>query len=103
MPGEDISSTNCFADYTLLFYFGIMQLNILLFGITKEIVGQQKLSLEVPEEATVPVLMDQLRQQYPKLSELKSLMIAVNDEYAQEKQALQEWDEIALIPPVSGG
>jgi molybdopterin synthase sulfur carrier subunit len=80
-----------------------MRLNILLFGITKEIVGQQHLSVEVPERATVPVLMEQLRQQYPKLSELQSLMIAVNNEYAQEQQALKESDEVALIPPVSGG
>lgn len=81
----------------------IMQINILLFGITKEIVGQQKLSLEVPEPATVPVLMEELGRQYPKLSELQSLMIAVNNEYAQEQQLLRESDEIALIPPVSGG
>lgn len=80
-----------------------MQLDILLFGITKEIVGRQKLRVEVPAQATVPVLMEQLRQQYPKLSELQSLMIAVNNEYAQEAQTLQESDEIALIPPVSGG
>lgn len=80
-----------------------MQLNILLFGITKEIVGRQKLNLELPEPASVPVLMEKLRQDYPKLNELQSLMVAVNNEYAQDDQALHERDEIALIPPVSGG
>ncbi|MFP4091048.1 MAG: molybdopterin converting factor subunit 1 [Cyclobacteriaceae bacterium] len=80
-----------------------MQLNILLFGITKEIVGQQKLRLQMPEQATVPQLLEKLHQEYPQLKELQSLMVAVNNEYGQVQQALQESDEIALIPPVSGG
>jgi len=80
-----------------------MQLNILLFGIAKEIVGQQKLSLELAEPATVPILMEKLRQDYPQFNELQSLMIAVNNEYAEEDQMLHAKDEIALIPPVSGG
>lgn len=91
------------AESALLNYFAPMQLNVLLFGITKEIVGQQKLNLELSAPATVPSLMEKLRQDYPKLKELQSLMIAVNNEYAQDEQPLHERDEIALIPPVSGG
>jgi len=80
-----------------------MQLNILLFGITKEIVGQQQLKVELSESATVPDLLQHLQQQYPALRELQSLMVAVNDEYSHEHQPLKESDEVALIPPVSGG
>jgi len=92
-----------FVESLQLSYFAPMQLNILLFGITKEIVGQQKLSVELPGQPSVPHLMDKLRQDYPQLGELQSLMVAVNNEYAQEEQMLHEKDEIALIPPVSGG
>lgn len=81
----------------------LMQLNVLLFGITKEIVGQQKLRLQMPEPATVPQLLEKLHQDYPKLKELQSLMVAVNNEYGLAEQSLHESDEIALIPPVSGG
>jgi molybdopterin converting factor subunit 1 len=81
----------------------IMQLNILLFGITREIVGQQKLSISMPEESSVPQLLEKLQSEYPQLKELQSLMVAVNNEYGQAQQVLKESDEIALIPPVSGG
>ena len=80
-----------------------MKLNILLFGITKDIVGQLKLDFEMPDQATVPQLVEQLKQQYPKLHDLDSVMVAVNNEYGQKEQTLHESDEIALIPPVSGG
>jgi molybdopterin synthase sulfur carrier subunit len=40
---------------------------------------------------------------YPNLKGLKSLLIAVNNEYAEDSVELLESDEIALIPPVSGG
>ncbi|WKN46212.1 molybdopterin converting factor subunit 1 [Tunicatimonas pelagia] len=80
-----------------------MELNILLFGITKDIVGQQKLRYELPEGATVPDLVAHLKKSYPKLHDLNSVMIAVNNEYGQEDQTLHESDEVALIPPVSGG
>ncbi|MEM9859857.1 MAG: molybdopterin converting factor subunit 1 [Bacteroidota bacterium] len=80
-----------------------MELNILLFGITKDIVGQQKLHYELPEGATVPDLVEHLKESYPKLHDLNSIMVAVNNEYGQKNQILYESDEIALIPPVSGG
>ncbi|HEY9488383.1 MAG TPA: MoaD/ThiS family protein [Chryseosolibacter sp.] len=44
-----------------------------------------------------------LRHRYPALVEIRSLMIAVNSCYAEDDQSIGESDEIALIPPVSGG
>ena len=55
------------------------------------------------EPATVNSLLGELKQTYPRFNNLQSLMIAVNDEYADLSQALSEQDEIAIIPPVSGG
>lgn len=80
-----------------------MRLHILLFGITKEIVGQQQLALELPQEANVGHLLRSLKESYPALEHLDSMLVAVNNEYSSQEQLLSESDEIAIIPPVSGG
>ncbi len=80
-----------------------MKLTIALFGITKEIVGTSQLVYELHEGYKVDSLLGKLYQDYPKLQNLKSLLVAVNSEYAENEQVLNEQDEIALIPPVSGG
>lgn len=80
-----------------------MKLNVLLFGVAREIVGNNQLALDMSEPATVKSLLGELKQAYPRFNDLQSLMIAVNDEYADHSQPLSEQDEIAIIPPVSGG
>ncbi len=77
-------------------------ITIKLFGITREIVGQPILELAEPID-TVGQLKDFMMITYPKIKALNSLLIAVNSEYAQDEQLLTSTDEIALIPPVSGG
>ncbi|MBX0291661.1 molybdopterin converting factor subunit 1 [Hymenobacter sp. HSC-4F20] len=80
-----------------------MNLKIALFGIAREIVGQPSLEVSAPEGQSVQTLLAGLREQYPALSRLSSLAVAVNNEYAEDDTTLSERDEIALIPPVSGG
>ncbi|RPD49469.1 molybdopterin converting factor subunit 1 [Hymenobacter sediminis] len=80
-----------------------MNLKIALFGIAREIVGQSSLEVSAPEGQSVQALLAGLREQYPALGGLSSLAVAVNNEYAEEETTLTERDEIALIPPVSGG
>ena len=80
-----------------------MQVKIALFGITKEIIGSSKLNYQLSESSNVDILLQSLKAEYPALQNLKSLLIAVNDEYAEPEQILTEQDEIALIPPVCGG
>lgn len=80
-----------------------MKLNILLFGITKDIIGKSKLTYEVPDQTTIPDLVESLKKTYPALQDISSVMVAVNNEYGQKHQTLHEQDEIALIPPVAGG
>jgi molybdopterin synthase sulfur carrier subunit len=72
------------------------------FGITKDILGGKETVIEVPE-GTVSALKKELYARYPRLSGLRSLYIAVNNDYADDGQQLNLEDEIALIPPVSGG
>lgn len=80
-----------------------VELNILTFGIAKDIIGKQTFNLQVPETSTVLQLKEKLFQDYPELQKLKSLAIAVNNEYVEQDEVLNASDEIALIPPVSGG
>ncbi len=80
-----------------------MNLTIALFGIAREIVGQSTLPLTVPDGQSAAGLLAELRTRYPALAGLRSLAVAVNNEYAAADVPLHERDEIALIPPVSGG
>jgi molybdopterin converting factor subunit 1 len=80
-----------------------MVLNILTFGIARDIIGGSTFDFTVTEGATVADLKQALLEKYPRFQTLASLMIAVNAEYGQEGTILSEKDEIALIPPVAGG
>lgn len=80
-----------------------MKLNILAFGIARDILGARVLEFETQEKLTVGELKRQLLGRYPAFLELSSLLIAVNAEYGSDDVLLHEQDEIVLIPPVSGG
>ena len=80
-----------------------MKINILAFGIAKDIIKGQTLDLEVEDNSTVGKLKSVLCTQYPDFERLRSLAIAVNEEYREDDYLLSEKDEIVIIPPVSGG
>lgn len=80
-----------------------MQIKILPFGITKDIVGGKMIHFELNNEPTVGNLRFNLLQHFPALSNLNSLAIAINGEYALDEQSIEVGDEVVLIPPVSGG
>ena len=77
-------------------------IRVKLFGVARDIVGSSTLELE-DEVKTVGELLDLLKIRYVQLTKLTSLLIAVNEEYAELSDPVHERDEIALIPPVSGG
>ena len=59
---------------------------------------------KAPEGATVEGLMRQLAESHPRLAErAESLTVAVNEEFVGRDFSLSEGDEVALIPPISGG
>jgi molybdopterin synthase sulfur carrier subunit len=81
-------------------------MTVLLFGITKDIVGSGSLSLAANQSEsiqTVAELRSFLKGKFPELGGLSSLAVAVNSTYAPDETKITETDEIALIPPVSGG
>lgn len=80
-----------------------MKIEILTFGIAREICGGRLVSVEIPEGTDTDGLRVLLAEQFPALSGLAHLSIAVNSEYVNEPVVLMAGDEVAIIPPVSGG
>jgi molybdopterin synthase catalytic subunit/molybdopterin converting factor small subunit len=81
-----------------------MRVKVLFFGILKEMLSSQSQTLELPHDATVEVVLAHYRERLsgqPKL--FSSLAIAVNQNYARPDCLLCDGDEVALLPPVSGG
>ena len=80
-----------------------MNVTILAFGIAKDIFGASELSIQIDTDATVFNLRSALEQAYPQLKKLATYRVALNNEYAQDCNVIGDRDEIAIIPPVSGG
>lgn len=92
-----------FTDSGLTALLKFMKCRIKAFGISREIIGSKLLEMDVPDGHSISDLKKALVEKYPAFDSLKSLYIAVNNEYAAEDTLVMEGDEIALIPPVSGG
>lgn len=75
---------------------------MLAFGVAKDIFGRSSVEFHLDGNTTAD-LKTTLERQYPRLKQLRSYMIAVNNEYALDEGILTGTDEIAIIPPVSGG
>ena len=81
-----------------------MQVRVRLFASLRETVGRERLELELPEGASVEQAWRSLTGRHPALETRRaSLAAAVNRSYAGFDAALADGDEVAFIPPVSGG
>ncbi|MFN8521840.1 MAG: molybdopterin converting factor subunit 1 [Chloroflexota bacterium] len=80
-----------------------MTIKIRLFATYREAAGASRLDLEVRSGATVAEALASLSQRFPRLTRLEQGMLAVNQEYVAATYPLHDGDELALIPPVSGG
>lgn len=80
-----------------------MILKVLAFGIAKDIIGKQKISLEVEGIITAKQFREILCSKYSKLNTLPGFLLAVNASYAKKNTRLKNNDEIAIIPPTNGG
>ncbi len=80
-----------------------MNVTVKFFALGRELTGRSEMALELPEAATVQALIDQLKSAHPRFARLKSYLVAVNMEYADLGAPLHDGDEVAIIPPVSGG
>jgi molybdopterin converting factor subunit 1 len=81
-----------------------MQVRLRFFASAREAMGRAELPFDVPDGATVGDLLARLRADYPRFAALPpEMMVSVNLEYRQPDHVLGPGDEVAVIPPVSGG
>ena len=82
----------------------VMNVRVRFFASIRQKLRRDEVDCSVPTGATVRDLLDRLCQDFPPLVDMRrSVSTAVNREYADADHVLAEGDEIALIPPVSGG
>ena len=81
-----------------------MQIRVFFFGQLRDVVGHAEETLELAEGASVGDLLAHYRRAHPQLEDFRSsLAISVNLEYSDVSARLRHGDEVALLPPVSGG
>lgn len=81
-----------------------MRVRVLFFGRLKEIVGATEQEAELSDGARVQDLFERYGRRFPELADFRSSIAAsVNQEYAEWRAQLKSGDEVAFLPPVSGG
>ena len=80
-----------------------MEVEIIAFGIARDIFSASTIKIKTKENSTVKELLEHLQLTYPALRELRSVAIAINTEYASMDQVIKPGDEVVIIPPVAGG
>ena len=81
-----------------------MLITVRLFARLREIAGASELARAVPDGATARAVWDQLAGEFPGLADYaNAISCAINDEYARLTTVVEDGDEVAFLPPVSGG
>jgi molybdopterin converting factor subunit 1 len=81
-----------------------VQIRVLFFGVLRDIVGLREESLEVPQGSSVDTVFEHYSELHPGLRETaKSLVLALNQQFSAPNALLSDGDEVAFLPPVSGG
>ncbi len=81
-----------------------MRINVRLFARLRDIAGAGEIATEVPDGATVRTVWDELSGEHPDLCAYReTVSAAVNAEYSRMDAPLGDGDEVAFLPPVSGG
>ncbi|HEY7088964.1 MAG TPA: molybdopterin converting factor subunit 1 [Tepidisphaeraceae bacterium] len=81
-----------------------MRITVRFFAILKDRAGVGEAKIELPEGSTVSAAVESIAARFAGVrSDLNRAAFAVNRNYAKPEQVLRDGDELALIPPVSGG
>ncbi|MBC8043076.1 MAG: molybdopterin converting factor subunit 1 [Rhizobacter sp.] len=81
----------------------MVKVTVKFFAVGRDITGSDELMLELPEGTTAGEVLIQVKQRYPAFEKVAALLVAVNLDYADTATVLYDGDELAVIPPVSGG
>ena len=81
-----------------------MNVTVRLFAGLSDLLGKREVTIDLADGATVGDLRERVSTEYPQITPfLTTLVCAVDDEYVPSEHALRDGDEVAFIPPVSGG
>ena len=81
-----------------------MNVTVKYFAVCHEELGREEEQMDLPEGATLRDILDRLEEEWPEITEFYQVMqMSVNWDYATEDTRLSDGDEVALIPPVTGG
>jgi molybdopterin converting factor subunit 1 len=82
----------------------IMRVRVLLFAVLRDVAGVREIELDAPARANAAMVGRLIVERFPQLAGyMPRIAFAVNQNYVQGEAELHEGDEVALIPPVSGG
>ena len=81
-----------------------MKIKVLFFGLTRDLTGFNQEQVYLPDDGNLDSLWRQYENRFPRLRELRSSLLAVvNEEVVERSCPLRDGDEVAFMPPVSGG
>jgi molybdopterin converting factor subunit 1 len=81
-----------------------LRIRVLFFGLLKDICGHTEELLELPDGATIGSAFEHYAQLFPRLREMAaSIVLARNHEFSKASETVSDGDEVAFLPPVSGG
>jgi molybdopterin converting factor subunit 1 len=81
-----------------------VKVRVRLFAALREVLGEEELDLELPDGTTVSALWDELQTKNTSLAPFtRSVQFAVNHDFVDRDTELSADDEVAFLPPVSGG
>jgi molybdopterin converting factor subunit 1 len=81
-----------------------VRVRVLYFGIVRERLGMRQETVEIADGACVSQMLDELAMLHPAFAAgVRSVRVARNEEYVDSTDTLFDNDEVAIIPPVSGG
>ncbi|XVE99290.1 hypothetical protein REPUB_Repub03eG0185800 [Reevesia pubescens] len=91
-------------DDSLIDQGSTVEIKVLFFAKARDITGLTELLLEVSSGATTQDCLNKLVAKFPNLEQIRGcIVLALNEEYTNESAVVKDKDQLAIVPPISGG